>query len=63
MAFAQLTWRESLRDIQTCLRAARQALPPRISIYRGAQYAVERQCGARLAHSVQRTRNRNTVSV
>ncbi len=31
MAFAQLTYRESLRDIEACLRATDQALPPRHS--------------------------------
>ncbi len=28
LAFAQLTYRESLRDIQVCLRAAKQRLYP-----------------------------------
>ena len=33
MAFAQLTYRESLRDIETCLRA----LQPKLPHYEGAE--------------------------
>src|ERR1700746_3502752 len=50
MAFAQLTYRESLRDIEACLRAQTSKLYHlgiRGSI---AQHFGERQCHARLAH-------------
>ena len=51
MAFAQLTYRESLRDIEACLRAQDgQALSPGDSGQRCAQHAGRRQRGARLAH-------------
>ncbi len=50
MAFAQLTYRESLRDIETCLRAVKPKVvshgPAR---WRLAQQSVERQSAARLA--------------
>ncbi len=50
MAFAQLTFRESLRDIDACLRRDRQALSH--GAFGGAlpQYAGRRQRSARLAH-------------
>ena len=39
MTFGQLTYRASLRDIETCLRAMRrQALPCRLSRHRRPQY-------------------------
>ncbi len=51
MAFAQLTYRESLRDIQACLRAAQTKLyhhgHPRNGL---PQYAGPCQSSARLAH-------------
>ena len=51
MAFAQLTYRESLRDIEACLRSMhRQALPHGISRQGGALHAGRRQRVARLAH-------------
>ena len=51
MAFAQLTYRESLRDIEACLRAAgRQALSPGFPRQRRPQHPGQRQRDARLAH-------------
>ena len=51
MAFAQLTCRESLRDIEACLRALhRQALPCRLSRPGLAQHAGRRQRARDLAH-------------
>src|SRR5918996_6638088 len=48
MAFAQLTFRESLRDIEACLRAQSSKLY-HLGI-RGAQHPGQRQCNSRLAH-------------
>jgi hypothetical protein len=50
MAFAQLTYRESLRDIVAGPRATQQALSPGHPLERIAQHAGQRQCGPRLAH-------------
>ena len=51
MAFAQLTYRESLRDIEACLRAQRgQALPHGHSRHGRAQHAWPTPTSARLAH-------------
>ncbi|HSL05922.1 MAG TPA: IS4 family transposase, partial [Nitrospiraceae bacterium] len=51
MAFAQLTFRERLRDIEACLRAQHSKLvPPRDSFDGRTQYARQCECGARLAH-------------
>ena len=49
MAFAQLTYRESLRDIEACLRV-HQALSPGISQLHCAQHAGQCQRDAGLAH-------------
>ena len=42
MAFAQLTFRESLRDIETCLRACRASSTTRASArqFRGARWPM-----------------------
>src|ERR1700741_2171792 len=50
LAFAQLTWRESLRDIEACLRAHGEKLSPWLPLPAGfAQHAGERQRRTRLA--------------
>ena len=43
MAFAQLTYRESLRDIETCLNAVPSKLVPRRLSRKGFQEHVERR--------------------
>ena len=43
MAFAQLTYRESLRDIEACLRSVGQAVPPGIPRQGGALDAGRRE--------------------
>ena len=51
LAFAQLTYRESLRDIETCLRALEQkALPRGISRHSSEDHTGQRQRTPRLAH-------------
>ena len=51
LAFAQLTYRESLRDIETCLRAHQPpTLSHGLSGRRLAQHPGQRQPAARLAH-------------
>ena len=51
MAFAQLTYRESLRDIEVCMRApAAQALSLGHSQHGVAQHAGQREQAARLAN-------------
>ena len=51
MAFAQLTYRESLRDIETCLRShLGQALSPGLSRDRSPQHIRRCQPNPRLAH-------------
>src|ERR1019366_9545024 len=51
MAFAQLTYRESLRDIEACLRSRdRETLSPGVSRHGGAQHSGRRQRNTRLAH-------------
>ena len=49
MAFAQLTYRESLRDIEVCLRAQRQALSPGHSQSGVAEHIGQCEQAARLA--------------
>ena len=39
MSFAQLTYRDSLADIEVCLRRAGTTLPPWLSFRRGAQHS------------------------
>ncbi len=52
LAFAQLTFRESLRDIETCLRSFRtQALPCGLSRQGLAEHIGRRQPRPRLAAS------------
>lgn len=50
MAFAQLTFRESLRDIGAAAGSALQALPPWDALAGRAQHVGQRQRGAQLAH-------------
>ena len=50
MAFAQLTWRESLRDIEVCLRQSSQAVPHGAEGAAGSLDAGRCAEPARLAH-------------
>jgi Domain of unknown function (DUF4372) len=50
LAFAQLTYRESLRDIETCLRAHQSQLYHMVFGPHLAQHSGQRQPAARLAH-------------
>src|SRR5882724_12234425 len=50
MAFAQLTYRDSLRDIEACLRSMRQAVPHGISRQGGALHSRRCQRVTRLAN-------------
>src|SRR6478672_9853846 len=50
MAFAQLTWRESLRDIESCLAANQGAVPHGVEGVAGALDLVRCVEPTRLAH-------------